>query len=61
MESRQEKKWTEIQWKGPLRHKQTQEQNKKEWASSVGLCQTHKPRATSPPHEGELAKRNDII
>ena len=30
--------WTEIQLKGPQRQKQTQEQNKKEWASSTGLC-----------------------
>ena len=35
--------WNEIQSKGLLRQKQTQEQNKKEWASSVGLCQRHKP------------------
>ena len=33
----------DMQLKGPSRQKQTQEQNKKEWASSVGLCQTHKP------------------
>ena len=39
-ESCQENVWNEIQLKGPYRHKQTQEQNKKEWASSVGLCQT---------------------
>ena len=29
--------WNEIQLKGPKRQKQTQEQNKKEWASSVSL------------------------
>ena len=34
--------WNEILLKGPYRQKQTQEQNKKEWASSVGLCQEHK-------------------
>ena len=34
--------WNEIQLKGPQRQKQTQQQNKKEWASSVGLCQEHK-------------------
>ena len=33
-----------IQLKGPRRQKQTQEQNKKEWVSSVGLCQRHKPQ-----------------
>ena len=32
--------WNEIQLKEPYRQKETQEQNKKEWASSVGLCQT---------------------
>ena len=41
-ESCRENLWKEIQLKGPQRQKQTQEQNKKkkEWASSVGLCQT---------------------
>ena len=34
--------WNEIQLKGPQRQKKTQEQNKKEWASSVGLCHRHK-------------------
>ena len=29
-----ENSWNEIQLKGPERQKQTQEQNKKEWASS---------------------------
>ena len=33
-----------IQLKGPQRQKQTQEQNKKEWASLVGLCQRHQPQ-----------------
>ena len=37
-ESCRENLWNEIQLKGPLRQKQTQEQNKKEWASSAGLC-----------------------
>ena len=37
-ESRWENLWNEIQLKGPQSRKQTQEQNKKEWASSVGLC-----------------------
>ena len=32
--------WNETELKGPWRQKQTQEQNKKEWASSVGLHQT---------------------
>ena len=39
MESCRENLWNEIQLKGPSREKKTQEQNKKEWASSVGLCQ----------------------
>ena len=30
--------------KGHKDRKLTQEQNKKEWANSVGLCQKHKPR-----------------
>ena len=34
--------WNEIQLKGPKRQKQTQEQNKKQWASLVGLCLGHK-------------------
>ena len=39
-------------WKGHKDRNTTQEQNKKEWARSVGLCQ--KPEtATSPPREGE--------
>ena len=32
--------WNEIQSKGAYRQKRTHEQNQKEWASSVGLCQT---------------------
>ena len=39
-ESYQVNLWNEIQLKGPYRQKQTQEQNKKEWANSNGLCQT---------------------
>ena len=35
--------------KGPLRQKQTQEQNRKEWTNSVGKI------ATPPPREGEPA------
>ena len=45
--------WNEIQLKGPYRQKQTQEQNKKEWASLVGLSQTK--TVTYPPREGEPA------
>ena len=37
-ESCPENSWNEIQLKGPYRQKQTQEQSKQEWASSVGLC-----------------------
>ena len=29
--------WNEVQLKGPQKQKQSQEQNKKEWASLVGL------------------------
>ena len=43
--------WNEIQLKGPYRQKQTQEQNQKEWASWVGLCQ--RQTATSPPRQGD--------
>ena len=43
--------WNEIQLKGPQRQKKTQEQNKKECASSVGSFQ--KQTATSPTREGE--------
>ena len=42
-ESCRENSRNEIKLKGPQRQKQTQEQNKQEWASSVGLCQRHKP------------------
>ena len=41
-ESCQESLWNEMQLKGPHKEEQTQEQNKKEWASSVGLCQRRK-------------------
>ena len=37
-ESYQVNLWNKIQLKGPYRQKQTQEQNKKEWASLAGLC-----------------------
>ena len=30
--------WNGIELKGPLRQKQTQEQNKKEWESLVSFC-----------------------
>ena len=30
--------WSEIELNGPLRQKQTQEQNKKDFASLVGVC-----------------------
>ena len=39
-ESWRENLWNEIKLIGPQREKQTQEQNNKEWASLVGLCQT---------------------
>ena len=37
-ESCRENLWNEIQLKGPQRQKQSQEQNKKELASLVGVC-----------------------
>ena len=40
--------WNQIQLKGP------QEQNKKEWTSSDGLCQRHKPQC---PHRVEVSQR----
>ena len=36
-ESCRENLWNEIQLKGPAKQKQTQERNKEEWVSSVGL------------------------
>ena len=51
-ESCLENVWNETQLKGPQRQKQTQEQNKKEWASSVDLCQRHKPH---PPHQVKVS------
>ena len=48
----------EIQLKGPYRQKQTQEQNKKEWASSVGLCQRHKPQH---PHHTKVSPQGPIM
>ena len=44
----------EIQLKGPQRHKHTQEQKKKEWASSVGLYLGHKPLH---PHQVKVSPR----
>ena len=44
----------EIRLKGPRRQKQTQEQNKKDWASSTGLCQRHKPQH---PHHVKVSLR----
>ena len=48
-----------IQMKGPQRQKQIKEQNKKkikkkEWASSVGLCQKYKPQH---PHHMKASPR----
>ena len=40
-ESYRENLWNEIQLKGQIRQKR--EQKEKERASSVGLCQRHKP------------------
>ena len=48
-------KW--IQFKGPQRQKQTQEQNKKEWASSVGLCLRLKPQH---PHHVKVSPRGRV-
>ena len=51
-ESCQENLWNEIQLKGTQRQKQTWEQNKKEWASSIALRQKHK-LPHPPPRDGE--------
>ena len=40
-------------------YKQTQEQNKKEWASLVGFYLGHKS-VTSPPREGEPTRTQEI-
>ena len=41
-ESCRENLWNEIQLEGPKRQTETEEKNnKKEWAISVGLCQTY--------------------
>ena len=47
--------WNEMQLKGPKRQKQTQEQNKKVLASSVGLHQKHKPQH---PHHVKVSRRD---
>ena len=45
VESCRENVWNEIQLKGPLRQKKRHKNRiKKEKASSVGLCQKHKPQ-----------------
>ena len=44
LRSCRENLWNEIQLKGPQRQKHSQEQNKKESASSIGLCKRHKPK-----------------
>ena len=44
----------ETHLKGPQRQKQTQEQSKKEWASSAGLCQKHEPQH---PHHVKVSPR----
>ena len=43
-ESCRENLQNQIQLKGPQGQKQTQEQNKKEWVSWIGLCQKQKPQ-----------------
>ena len=53
--SSQENLWNEIRLKGPWIQKQTQEQNKKEWASSVGLYQRHKMQH---PHHVKVNPRD---
>ena len=53
-ESCRENLWNEIQLKGQYRQKQTQEQNKKERASSVRFCQRHKPQH---PHHAKVSLR----
>ena len=44
----------EYSWKRRKDRNRRQEQNKKEWASSAGLCQKTQTE-TSPPREGEWA------
>ena len=46
-----------MQLKGPQRQKETQEQNKNEWASSVGLYRKHKPQH---PHHVKVSPRGQI-
>ena len=59
-QSYRETLWNEIQLKGPKTQKQTQEQNKQEWASSVGLCprpEPHHPHNVKVSPWGLLAAR----
>ena len=58
MESCQENLWNEIQLKGPQRQKQTQEQNKKEWASLVSLYQKQKPQH---PHHMKVSQQGQLF
>ena len=58
VESCQENLWNEIQLKGPQRQKQTQEQNKKEWASWVSLYQKQKPQH---PHHMKVSQQGQLF
>ena len=53
-ENCQENVWNETQLKGPLRQKQTQEENKKR-VGKLGWFMSKTKTATSPPREGEPA------
>ena len=55
-ESCRENLWNEMQLKGPQRQKQAQEENKKEWTSSAGLCQKH-TFCGIPRSPGETTKK----
>ena len=56
-ESCRDNLWNEIQLIGPWTQKLTQEQNKKEWASSVGLCQKYK---LQHPHHVKVSRRGQL-
>ena len=58
VQSCRENLWNEMQLKGPYRQKRTQEQNKKEWASLVDLCQKHKPQH---PHHVKVSLRGQNV
>ena len=58
--SSRENLWNGIQLKGPLRQKQTREQNKKEWASSVTIPYHVKVSTWGPPEDMNRKVKPDI-